>query len=325
MQIKVIVPDDIYSTIREKAKEDLRTINQEIAFILRSYVLGTPTPVQSPAYYIATPNSNIDTTQMSGLEQQEYARKIMAEAKTKLTQEKQEAKEEAKQLTPEEEEMQKQKLELQKKRLQDQRDKAIRDKAIELGLDNAENYTERYLLFDRFAGDYLADRDFHNGEKYSNLSLETLYGYLNEIRVEEDKARAEETRRDELPHDIDDYDYKDEDFLADIEQLKEAYTEKYDSDFTDPDYLILENYYLRRRLYHKFEEYLRVMYIGEEAMQDMKNAFNNNDINLDYVNQVLLGHGESYRKAHGNRSYAQIVQDERDELLKIINESKNKQ
>ena len=124
-----------------------------------------PTPVeQQPFVYTPTTTTTTpipDTSQMTGLEQQEYARKQAAEAKTKLALERQDARTQPKALTPEEEQLNQQKLELQKQKMQEKRDELIRNKAKEINLDiwDLDNYNEDHMLFDMYGDDYLLAKD----------------------------------------------------------------------------------------------------------------------------------------------------------------------
>ena len=302
---------------------------------------STSTLSQTPTISIPTSTSTPtvilpDPSQMSGLEQQEYARKQAAEAKTKIALEKQEQREQAKILSPEEQELNKQKLELQKQKLQEKRDSLIRDKALELGVDFAEDYTEDRLLFEYYDGDYavakvLAKTEENRPNKYLNKPIEELYSLLNEIKIAEDKEHAEETRRDGLPHDIDDYDYKSEDFIRDINELKNIWIERgtKDTSYDDDDYNILFNYFYKKRLYHSFEQKMNSPYLAfddsnNQDIQDLMNAFNRDKSKIDitYINNLMSGDGRLYRETHGMKSYFEEHQEERAEWQRIIDESK---
>ena len=345
MQIKLTIPDDIYVTIKEEADKDLRKINQEIIYMLRKYIETiarpgiTPTPltqqiIQQPFVYTPTTTTSIpDTSQMTGLEQQEYARKQAAEAKTKIALEKQEARTQPKVLTPEEEQINQQKLELQKQKIQEKRDSLIRDKAIELELNDAEDYNEDWLLDEYFGIGEVANANFdekHYGKPnpYKNKPLDELYKYMNEIKQIEIKEREEETRRDALPHDIDDYDYKSEDFVQEVNRLQGVWVERGSSNtsYDDEDFNILFNYYFRKGLYHDFEERMNHPYyaFSDDDIQDLQNAFNRTDIDIDYVNALMCGDGYSYRSSHNKKSYFEEHQEERAEWQRIIDESKKK-
>ena len=347
MQIKLTIPDDIYVTIKEEANKDLRKINQEIIYMLRKYIETIarpgvmPTPlaqqiIQQPFIYTPTTTTTTsipDTSQMTGLEQQEYARKQAAEAKTKMALERQEARTQPKALTPEEEQLQKQKLELQKQKIQEKRDSLIRDKAIELDLEDAEDYNENRLLDEYFGLDYfnakLDERDKGVPNPYTNplKSIDELYKYMNELKQIEIKQKEEETRRDALPHDIDDYDYKSEDFVQEVNRLQNIWIERgYGSSYDDEDFNILFNYYFRKGLYHDFEERMNHPYyaFSDDDIQDLQNAFNRTDIDIDYINALMCGDGHSYRSSHNKKSYFEEHQEERAEWQRIIDESKKK-
>ena len=361
MQIKITIPDEIYSIIKEEAKKDLRTINQEIIYILRNYnnlvkAGVTPTPVeqimQQPLIYIPTPENPTsapvftnsittpttaptpDTSQMTGLEQQEYARKQAAEAKTKIALEKQAQKQEARALSPEEEQLNQQKLELQKQKMQEKRDSLIKDKAIELELNDAEDYNEDRLLNEYFGLDYfnakLDERDKGVPNPYTNppKSIDELYKYMNEIKQYEIKEKEEEDRRDALPHDRDDYDYKSEDFIKDVTRLQNVWIERGDSDtsYDDEDYNILFNYFFKKGLYRDFEQRMNHPYyaFSDDDMQDLINAFNRDKIDISYVNALMCGDGSHYREQNKCKSYFEEHQEERAEWQRIIDESKKK-
>lgn len=295
----------------------------------------TPTPVeQQPFIYIPTTTTSIpDTSQMTGLEQQEYARKQAAEAKTKIALERQEARTQPKALTPEEEQINQQKLELQKQKIQEKRDSLIRDKAIELDLEDAEDYNEDWLLDEYFGMETMICANYDEKERgipnpYKNKSIDELYKYMNEIKQIEIKEKEEETRRDALPHDIDDYDYKSEDFIAEVNRLQGVWVERGSSNtsYDDEDFNILFNYYFRKGLYHDFEERMNHPYyaFSDEDIQDLQNAFNRTDIDIDYINALMCGDGHSYRNSHSKKSYFEEHQEERAEWQRIIDESKKK-
>ena len=342
MQIKLTIPDDIYVTIKEEADKDLRKINQEIIYMLRKYietiarpgVTLTPALTQQPFIYTPTTTTPIpDTSQMTGLEQQEYARKQAAEAKTKLALERQEQQSQGKILSPEEEQINQQKLELQKQKIQEKRDSLIRDKAIELDLEDAEDYNEDRLLDEYFGMETMICANYDERERgipnpYKNKSIDELYKYMNEIKQIEIKEREEETRRDALPHDIDDYDYKSEDFIAEVNRLQGVWVERGSSNtsYDDEDFNILFNYYFRKGLYHDFEERMNHPYyaFSDDDIQDLQNAFNRTDIDIDYINALMCGDGYSYRSSHNKKSYFEEHQEERAEWQRIIDESKKK-
>ena len=299
-----------------------------------------PTPAeqitQQPFVYTPTTTTTTsipDTSQMTGLEQQEYARKLSAEAKTKIALERQEARTQPKALTPEEEQINQQKLELQKQKIQEKRDSLIRDKAIELDLEDAEDYNENRLLDEYFGLDYfnakLDERDKGVPNPYTNplKSIDELYKYMNELKQIEIKQKEEETRRDALPHDIDDYDYKSEDFVQEVNRLQNIWIERgYGSSYDDEDFNILFNYYFRKGLYHDFEERMNHPYyaFSDDDIQDLQNAFNRTDIDIDYINALMCGDGHSYRSSHNKKSYFEEHQEERAEWQRIIDESKKK-
>lgn len=323
-EIKIKLTNEIHEKLKEYAKEDDRSLNKYITRGLE-YLANMPTPyhriiggpgvtptpaeqiTQQPFIYIpenpvstpmfTNPTLISDTSQMTGLEHQEYARKQAAEAKTKIALERQEARTQPKVLSPEEEQLQKQKLELQKQKIQEKRDSLIRDKAIELDLEDAERYTENWLLSDYFGMGEVANANFdekHYGKPnpYKNKPLDELYKYMDEIKQIEIKEREEETRRDALPHDIDDYDYKSEDFLSDVDRLKNIWTERgYGGDYDDDDYKILENYFFRKGLYRDYEQRMNHPYyaFSDEDMQELQNAFNRDDIDINYINSLMCG------------------------------------
>lgn len=315
----------------------------------------TPTPVeqimQQPLIYIPTPENPTsapvftnsittpttapapDTSQMTGLEQQEYARKQAAEAKTKIALEKQAQKQEARTLTPEEEQLNQQKLELQKQKMQEKRDSLIKDKAIELELNDAEDYNEHRLLLEYFGIEDVSNANFdeeHYGKPnpYKNKPLDELYKYMNELKQYEIKEKEEEDRRDALPHDRDDYDYKSEDFIKDVTRLQNVWIERGDSDtsYDDEDYNILFNYFFKKGLYHDFEQRMNHPYyaFSDDDMQNLQNAFNRDKVDISYVNALMRGDGHSYREQNKCKSYFEEHQEERAEWQRIIDESKKK-
>lgn len=345
---------DTHKKLKMLALDDDRSLNKYITRGLE-YLANMPTPyhriiggsgvmptpaeqiTQQPFVYTPTTTTTTsipDTSQMTGLEQQEYARKQAAEAKTKMALERQEARTQPKALTPEEEQLQKQKLELQKQKMQEKRDNLIRDKAIELDLEDAENYNEDWLLDEYFGLDYynakLDERDKGVPNPYTNppKSIDELYKYMSELKQIEIKEKEEEDRRDALPHDIDDYDYKSEDFIAEVNRLQGIWIERGSSNtsYDDEDFNILFNYYFRKGLYHDFEERMNHPYyaFSDDDIQDLQNAFNRTDIDIDYVNALMCGDGHSYRSSHNKKSYFEEHQEERAEWQRIIDESKKK-
>lgn len=355
-EIKIKLTNEIHEKLKEYAKEDDRSLNKYITRGLE-YLANMPTPyhriiggpgvtptplTQQPFIYIpenpvstpmfTNPTLISDTSQMTGLEQQEYARKQAAEAKTKLALEKQEARTQPKVLSPEEEQLQKQKLELQKQKIQEKRDSLIRDKAIELDLEDAEDYNEDRLLDEYFGMETMICANYDEKERgipnpYKNKSIDELYKYMSELKQIEIKEKEEEDRRDALPHDIDDYDYKSEDFIEEINRLQGIWIERgYGSSYDDEDFNILFNYYFRKGLYHNFEERMNHPYyaFSDDDMQDLQNAFNRTDIDIDYINALMCGDGHSYRSSHNKKSYFEEHQEERAEWQRIIDESKKK-
>ena len=350
-RVNIYIKEEAYDYIKKIAPSNHRTVSGEISFILENYVEQLESMQRAqPGIYIppvvqpqqvqtqpqlfqltqAQAQAQPDISSMNGLELQEYARKLSAEAKTKITQEKAEAKAEAKQLTPEEEEMQKQKLELQKQRLQEKRDKAIRDRAIELDLYNAENYTEDILLFNYYGDDYFNSKYNGTKEKYMNKPLEDLYNMLKEVRSWEDQEEAEERRREALPHDIDEWDYKSEDFEDDLRREEEAQPDGRD----DPDYIRIKDYYSKHCYYNRLLTLIRRPYAFSEDFADssglnfedeyraMKNVFNRDKIDEDYIIAVLSGDGDGYREEHKCLSYSQEIENERKELESLIKNKK---
>lgn len=170
---------DTHKKLKMLALDDDRSLNKYITRGLE-YLANMPTPyhriigepgvtptlapTQQPFIYTPTTTTTTsipDTSQMTGLQQQEYARKQAAEAKTKIALERQEARTQPKVLTPEEQELQAQKLELQKQKMQEKRDELIRNKAKEINLDiwDLDNYNEDHMLFDMYGDDYLLAKD----------------------------------------------------------------------------------------------------------------------------------------------------------------------
>lgn len=360
---------DTHKKLKMLALDDDRSLNKYITRGLE-YLANMPTPyhkiisgpgvtptpaieqiMQQPLIYIPTPENPTgapvftnsittpttapapDTSQMTGLEQQEYARKQAAEAKTKIALEKQAQKQEARTLTPEEEQLNQQKLELQKQKMQEKRDSLIKDKAIELELNDAEDYNEHRLLLEYFGIEDVSNANFdeeHYGKPnpYKNKPLDELYKYMNELKQYEIKEKEEEDRRDALPHDRDDYDYKSEDFIKDVTRLQNVWIERGDSDtsYDDEDYNILFNYFFKKGLYHDFEQRMNHPYyaFSDDDMQDLINAFNRDKIDISYVNALMRGDGHSYREQNKCKSYFEEHQEERAEWQRIIDESKKK-
>lgn len=361
------LPENVHSTLKELAVKERRSLTNYIICRLEDIANGllapitvpgvTPTPVQIPqitqatipttqaqATIPTTTTSIPDTSQMTGLEQQEYARKQAAEAKTKMALERQAQKQEqhdkAHALTPEEEQLKAQKLELQKQKMQEKRDALIRDRAIELDLEYAEKYDEDRLLSNYFEDDYIAAKmnEKYDGKinPYTNppKPLDELYKYMDEIKQIEIEEKAEADRRDTLPHDKDDYDYKSEDFIRDIDRLKDIWVERGTSSTTyegEHDFDILFNYYFNKGLYHDFE--LRMNHpdyafdeFNQNDMQDLSNAFNRDisDIDVLYINYLMEGDGAYYRQSHGMTSYYEDYQKKREEWQRIIDEGNTK-
>lgn len=335
----------------------------------------TPTPVeqimQQPLIYMPTPENPTsapvftnsittpDTSQMTKIEQAEYAKELLNQAEITYAKElkqleitkkentellkqlyaeekqaqKQEARAQAKTLTPEEQELQKQKLELQKQKMQEKRDSLIKDKAIELELNDAEDYNEHRLLLEYFGTEDVSNANFdekHYGKPnpYKNKPLDELYKYMNELKQYEIKEREEEDRRDALPHDKDDYDYKSEDFIKDVTRLQNVWIERGDSEtsYDDEDYNILFNYFFKKGLYHDFEQRMNHPYyaFSDDDIQDLQNAFNRDKVDISYVNALMRGDGHSYREQNKCKSYFEEHQEERAEWQRIIDESKKK-
>ena len=141
MQIKLTIPDDIYTIIKEEADKDLRKINQEIIYMLRKYIEiiarpgVTPTPAeqitQQPFIYIpenpvSTPafTNPTSTSQMTRIEKAEYAKELLNQAEVTYAKElkqleitKKENAELLKQLYAEEKQAQKQEARTQPKAL----------------------------------------------------------------------------------------------------------------------------------------------------------------------------------------------------------------
>ena len=308
----------------------------------------TPTPAPTQQLFVYTPTTTTttatatpipDTSQMTGLEQQEYARKQAAEAKTKIALEKQEARTQARTLTPEEEQINQQKLELQKQKIQEKRDSLIRDRAIELDVEDAESYNEDWLLNRYFGMAEMMHADYYEKEKgipnpYKNppKSIEELYSFLDEIKQSEQEEKAEEDRRDALPHDKDDYDYKSEDFIRNVKESQDTWIERYygvPGGYDDEDYKILYNYFYNNHLYHDFVYRMNNPYTSFDIDDDatlLSSIFNRDikDIDVQYISALMCGNGVRYRDENNITSYYEQYQAQRAEWQRIIDESKNK-
>lgn len=378
-RINVMIEEEAYERIKDYAKTDNRSAAKEMSLILELYKPGmipgisimvpgvtpTPAPTQQPLVYTpttattTTPTPTPDTSQMTKIEQAEYAKELLNQAEVVYAKElkqleitkkenaellkqlyaeekqaqKQEARTQSKALTPEEEQLNQQKLELQKQKMQEKRDSLIRDKALELDLEDAEKYNEDWLLDAYFGMGEMVSANYNEEEKgipnpYKNKSIDELYKYMNEIKQIEIKEREEETRRDALPHDIDDYDYKSEDFIQEVNRLQNVWVERGTADTTydDEDYNILFNYYFRKGLYRDFEERMNHpdYAFSNEDMQELQNAFNRTDIDINYINSLMCGDGHYYRSSHNKKSYFEEHQEERAEWQRIIDEGKKK-
>lgn len=341
------IPSETHEILKEYAKQDRRSLTNYLICQLEFLAKAPKQPYQpqpniyipTPVTTIATPENPIVTAQaqiqapapdisnMNGLELQEYARKLSAEAKTKITQEKQEAREEAKQLTPEEEQIKTQKQELQKQKLQEKRDKAIRDRAIELDLWNSENYNESVLLFNYYGEQYAISKGRGtSAEEFGGKPLEELYKMLQELKYYQDQEEMEDKRRDALPHDVDDWDYKSEDFDKDLEE-QESY--KIKAFKSDPDYRRIREYYISHCYYHRLIMLLKYPHMFckdcdfdnvdyEKEYKTMKNVFNRDKIDDDYITAIFYGDGEQYREKNKCISYSQELENERKELEEIL-------
>ena len=258
----------------------------------------------------------------------------MAEAKTEKEEAKEEARVQARTLSPEEQQLEQQKLDIQKQKLQEKRDKLLRDKAIELDLWDAENYNEERVLSNKFFESYptakIKEQYYGEPNPYKNKPIEELYGYMQDIKREEDEEQAERDRRDALPHDAHNYDYKSEDFESDIKRLQDIWIERgygTQNGYDDEDYKILYNYYFKINEYREFEQKMNNPYsaFNEDDLKLLQDIFNRNDIDIDYINSLMCGKGSYYRKDHNNmKSYFQEHQEERAEWQRIIDESKKK-
>ena len=301
----------------------------------------TTSSTQSPFTAIpttSTPSStSTPTTSMTSIQLKEQARKLMAEAQTLAVQEREDARAQARALTPEEEQLNQQKLELQKQKIQEKRDKLIHDKAVELDLNiNLDACDEHLALFLIYGDKYMWARECERTDgtpnPYKNKPIEELYKGLEEVKQREIEEEKEEDRRDALPHDIDDYDYKSEDFLDEISRLEKVWTERNsyaDASYDDEDYKILKNYYFNNNLYHEFEEMMNHPYYAfddykPQDLQTLSNIFNRDKDKIDvaYVNHVMQGMGAYYRNKNKCKSYYEAHQEERAEWQRIIDESK---
>lgn len=348
-KINITLDDVTYERLKEYSKQDHRSCATEMALILELYRPGmipgisvtTPGPgmaftpaIQDTPGISSSPEPN--PSQMTGLQQQEYARKQAAEAKTKMALEKQAQKQEARALTPEEQELQAQKLELQKQKIQEKRDSLIRDRAIELDLNDAESYNEDWLLDEYFGigtvmtANYNEERGIPN--PYKNKPIEELYTFLDKIKQSELEEKAEEDRRDALPHDKDNYDYKSEDFEYDVKELQSVWIERgygVPNGYDDEDYKILYNYFYNNHLYRDFEQRMNNPYTGFDIDDDatlLSNIFNRDikDIDMQYINALMCGRGRAYRDENNLTSYYEQYQAQRAEWQRIIDESKTK-
>lgn len=300
----------------------------------------TTSSTQSPFTAIpstSTPSST-PATSMTSIQLKEQARKLMAEAQTLAVQERDDARAQARALTPEEEQLNQQKLELQKQKIQEKRDKLIHDKAVELDLDlyNIDAYNEDRALFDIYGERYLWAKgdEIEKGtpNPYKNKPIEEIYKGLEEVKQREIEEKKEEDRRDALPHDIDDYDYKSEDFLSEISRLEKVWTERNsyaDASYDDEDYKILKNYYFKNNLYHEFESMMNHPYEAfddykPQDLQTLSNIFNRDKDKIDvaYVNHVMQGMGAYYRNKNKCKSYYEAHQEERAEWQRIIDENR---
>ena len=338
-ELKIKLPDEIHQKLKELAKDDERSLAQYIIRGLK-YLSEMPTPYHkllnintAPQIYIPPATTTevqpqaqiIDISSLKGLQKEEYARKLMAEAKTEKAELKEEARVQARTLSPEEEQLEQQKLDIQKQKLQEKRNKLIRDKAIELDLWDAENYNE-----ERVISSMCIDYGMWRKDEFKNKPIEELYEYMKQVKQEEDEEQAELDRRDALPHDAHNYDYKSEDFERDVKRLQEIYLEDYayaDPSYEEEDYKILYNYYFKTREYEDFEQKMNHpdYAFDEDDIKLLQSIFNRNDIDIDYINSLMCGKGSYYRKEHNNmKSYFEQHQEERAEWQRIIDESKKK-
>ena len=374
-RINVMIEEEAYERIKSYANADNRSAAKEMSLILELYRPGlipgisVSMPGVQPQMYIPTPTSipenptgapiittsstqspfttipststpsstSTSATSMTSIQLKEQARKLMAEAQTLAVQEREDARAQARALTPEEEQLNQQKLELQKQKIQEKRDKLIHDKAVELDLNiNLDACDEHLALFLIYGDKYIwaNECERHDGtpNPYKNKPIEEIYKGLEEVKQREIEEKKEEDRRDALPHDIDDYDYKSEDFLSEISRLENVWVERNshaDASYDDEDYKILKNYYFNNNLYHEFEEMMNHPYYAfdEDKPQDLQtlsNIFNRDKDKIDvaYVNHVMQGMGAYYRNKNKCKSYYEAHQEERAEWQRIIDESK---
>lgn len=194
MQIKIIIPDDIYKQLKNYAKEDMRTINQEIIYLLKlitkSYKPGiSDSPCTTSPYTQSTtttaglaPTLNIEQLQEQGVSQIKFNK-----PSTTTTRE----------LSPEEEQLKQQKIQQQLSRIKQQRIKFLKQKTVEiLG----------YML------PYLEDNDQKTIDWVLNQypTDEDIVNYLQRVKKEDEEYEAEQ----------DDYD-------IDEEELHEPQNEYY--------------------------------------------------------------------------------------------------
>ena len=374
-RINVMIEEEAYERIKSYANADNRSAAKEMSLILELYRPGlipgisVSMPGVQPQMYIPTPTSipenptgapiittsstqspfttipststpsstSTSATSMTSIQLKEQARKLMAEAQTLAVQEREDARAQARALTPEEEQLNQQKLELQKQKIQEKRDKLIHDKAVELDLNiNLDACDEHLALFLIYGDKYIwaneCERTDGTPNPYKNKPIEEIYKGLEEVKQREIEEKKEEDRRDALPHDIDDYDYKSEDFLSDISRLENVWVERNshaDASYDDEDYKILKDYYFNNNLYHEFEEMMNHPYYAfdEDKPQDLQtlsNIFNRDKDKIDvaYVNHVMQGMGAYYRNKNKCKSYYEAHQEERAEWQRIIDESK---
>lgn len=374
-RINVMIEEEAYERIKSYANADNRSAAKEMSLILELYRPGlipgisVSMPGVQPQMYIPTPTStsipenptgapiittsstqspftaipststpsSTPTTSMTSIQLKEQARKLMAEAQTLAVQEREDARAQARALTPEEEQLNQQKLELQKQKIQEKRDKLIHDKAVELDLNiNLDACDEHLALFLIYGDKYMWARECERTDgtpnPYKNKPIEEIYKGLEEVKQREIEEEKEEDRRDALPHDIDDYDYKSEDFLDEISRLEKVWTERNsyaDASYDDEDYKILKNYYFNNNLYHEFEEMMNHPYEAfddykSQDLQTLSNIFNRDKDKIDvaYVNHVMQGMGAYYRNKNKCKSYYEAHQEERAEWQRIIDESK---
>lgn len=374
-RINVMIEEEAYERIKSYANADNRSAAKEMSLILELYRPGlipgisVSMPGVQPQMYIPTPTStsipenptgapiittsstqspftaipststpsSTPTTSMTSIQLKEQARKLMAEAQTLAVQEREDARAQARALTPEEEQLNQQKLELQKQKIQEKRDKLIHDKAVELDLNiNLDACDEHLALFLIYGDKYMWARECERTDgtpnPYKNKPIEEIYKGLEEVKQREIEEEKEEDRRDALPHDIDDYDYKSEDFLDEISRLEKVWTERNsyaDASYDDEDYKILKNYYFNNNLYHEFEEMMNHPYEAfddykSQDLQTLSNIFNRDKDKIDvaYVNHVMQGMGAYYRNKNKCKSYYEAHQEERAEWQRIIDENR---